>query len=252
MSRIYSSPCEAQEIRINKESVTDFFNKRAEKISTLGAMQAVIYQDKHPDLARNRDLAEKKTLLPLLRLDGKQRVLDIGCGTGRWAGDLLPLSTWYHGIDTCEGLVFHAQQKFSAMCHARFSTIDADCFSLEALGEAQPFDRVLCAGVLMYLNDDEVQHSLECMASVLAPRGLILLREPFGIEKRLTVHEHYSNDMEQNYNAIYRTRPELEALFHKVMPEPKYRIIASGDVYHESELNNRRDTKQQWLIVERP
>lgn len=251
MSRKFSSPDEAQTTRISKKSVADFFNKRAEKIPTLGSMQAVIYQDKQPELAKSRNLAEKKKLLPLLRLNGTQRVLDVGCGTGRWASDLLSLSTWYHGIDACEGLVLHAQEKFFGVPHACFTTIEADCFSLEALGEAQLFDRVLCAGVLIYLNDDEVQHALRCIAGVLAPRGLFLLREPVGIEKRLTICEHYSNDMDQNYNAIYRTRPELEALLHKVMPEPEYRLIDSGDVYHEPELNNRKDTRQQWLLMER-
>jgi len=249
MSRIYSPPNEGQKTRIKKEAVANFFNQRAEKINTLGSIQAVIYQDKQPELAESRNIAEKKRLLPLLHLTGKQRVLDVGCGTGRWAKDLLPISAWYHGIDSCEGLISHAQESFSTVGHARFTTMDADCFSLEALAEAQPFDRVLCAGVLIYLNDEEVEAALQCMANTLASAGLILFREPFGIEKRLTLHEHYSNDMDQTYNAIYRTRSELELMLKKNIPE--FRLISSGDVYDESTLNNRNDTKQQWLLMEK-
>lgn len=249
MSRIYSSPSEGQKTRIKKEAVADFFNQRAEKISTLGSVQAVIYQDKQPELAASRNIAEKTMLLPLLQLNGEQRVLDVGCGTGRWASDLLPISAWYHGIDACEGLVVHAREVFSTVAHARFTTMGADCFSLEVLAEVQPFDRVLCAGVLIYLNDEEVEAALQCMASTLAPKGLILFREPFGIEKRLTIHEHYSNDMDQTYNAIYRTRSELELMLKKNIPE--FRLISSGDVYDESTLNNRNDTKQQWLLMEK-
>lgn len=251
MGRTYTSSGERQEKRIDKEAVADFFNQRAEKIPTLGDVQAVIYQDKQPDLAIRRDLAEKSKLLPLLQLNGEQRVLDVGCGTGRWAGDLLPLSSWYHGIDACEGLVRHAQEKFYSFHHARFTTIEANLLSLEALNEAQPFDRILCAGVLIYLNDDEVQNVLQSMATALAPGGLILLREPFGIEKRLTVHEHYSSDMEQTYNAIYRTRTEVECFLHHAMPEPEFYVIGFGDVYEETTLNNRSDTKQQWLLMGR-
>lgn len=251
MSRIYSTPGESNGPLIDRESVYDFFEKRAEKILTLGHVQAVIYQDKNPRLAAERNIAEKTRLLPLLRLDGTQRLLDVGCGTGRWAEDLLSVSAWYHGIDACEGLVAYACERFSPATNSRFTTASADAFSLESLGESVLFDRVLCAGVLIYLNDAEVQQALQCMVSVLAPGGLILLREPLGVERRLTISEHYSDDMEQVYSAIYRTHQELEELIRIVMPEREYRLVGYGDVYDEPGLNNRNDTKQQWLLLER-
>lgn len=251
MSRIYSIPGEQGGPVIDKKSVAEFFDKRAEKIASLGPVQAVIYQDKHPELAAKRNIAEKARLLPLLRLDGTQRVLDVGCGTGRWAGDLLPVSAWYHGIDACDGLVAHAREQFAWAVHGRFTMASADDFSLETLNEGLPFDRVLCAGVLIYLNDDEALQALRCMASVLAPAGLILLREPVGIDQRLTISEHYSDDMEQDYNAIYRTREELEALICEAMSEGAFSLAGYGDVYDEVALNNRSDTKQQWLLLER-
>ena len=227
-----------------------FFEKRADKIATLGAVQAVIYQDKNPDLAANRNTAEKARLLPLLRLDGSQRVLDVGCGTGRWATDLLPLSTWYHGIDPCEGLIAHARGQFAGTAHARFTTASADNFSLQSLDEILPFDRILCAGVLIYLNDDELIQAMRCIAHTIGHGGLILLREPLGVAQRLTISEHYSEDMEQTYNAIYRTQAELITLIQQAMPETDFHLIGSGDVYGEPMLNNRSDTKQQWLLLE--
>ena len=236
---------------IDKRSVADFFEKRADKISTLGAMQAVIYQDKNPALAANRNAAEKAKLLPLLRLNGSQRVLDVGCGTGRWASDLLPLSAWYHGIDACEGLVMHAREQFTAVAYARFTTAAADAFSLQLLDEHTLFDRVLCIGVLMYLNDEDLVQALQCIAKVIGKGGLILLREPLGVNQRLTISEHYSEDMDQTYNAIYRTDVELLGLIRQVLLEPDFKLIGSGDVYTDPALNNRSDTKQQWLLLER-
>jgi ubiquinone/menaquinone biosynthesis C-methylase UbiE len=251
MSRIFSTPGDKNIPVIDKKSVADFFEKRADKISTLGAMQAVIYQDKNPTLAASRNAAEKAKLLPLLRLNGSQRVLDVGCGTGRWANDLLPLSAWYHGIDACEGFVIHAREKFTDAVNARFTTAAADAFSLELLNENTLFDRVLCSGVLIYLNDEDFVQSILCMAKVIRRGGLILLREPLGVDQRLTISEHYSEDMDQTYNAIYRTGKELLTLIRQAMPESDFKFVGSGDVYTDPALNNRSDTKQQWLLLER-
>ncbi|WP_423458065.1 class I SAM-dependent methyltransferase [Ottowia sp. VDI28] len=251
MSRIYSTSDAIDKPSIDKKSVAEFFEKRAQKITSLGPIQAVIYQDKNPDLAAMRDAAEKTKLLPLLRLDGTQRVLDVGCGTGRWAGELLQASRWYHGIDASEGLIAFARKQFSSALNGRFTTASVDAFSLRSLGETQLFDRVLCAGVLIYLNDDEIVPALRCIASVVSNGGLILLREPLGVERRLTISEHYSEDMEQIYNAIYRTDEELNSLISEAMPEGDFRIVDFGDVYDASTLNNRSDTKQKWFLLER-
>lgn len=249
MTKIYSLPASKGNPSVNKKSVADFFNKRANKIKSIGPLHAVIYQDKNSELAEKRNLAEKEKLLPMLRLSGSERILDIGCGTGRWAYDLLPLCSWYHGIDACEGLIEYSKNKFKSIAHGRFSTGEADSFSLTTLNEALPFDRVLCAGVLIYLNDEDVIKALKCMKNVLSAEGYILFREPVGISQRLTLIEQYSDELEQDYNAIYRTRSELENMIFSVMQKTKYDLLGYGDVYDEAELNNRVDTKQQWLLL---
>ena len=47
--------------QIDPAEVESFFSKRAEKAKTIGSLRAVIYQDKHPDLAERRDVSEKAT-----------------------------------------------------------------------------------------------------------------------------------------------------------------------------------------------
>ena len=51
---------------LDREQVRTFFEDRAQKARQLGPTQAVIYQDKHPELAAARDRAEKALLLPAL------------------------------------------------------------------------------------------------------------------------------------------------------------------------------------------
>ncbi|MGN2253511.1 class I SAM-dependent methyltransferase [Frateuria sp. GZRe12] len=252
MARITTPPNEGEQPHIAREDVYGFFENRAARIDSLGPVRAVIYQDNHPDLAERRDRAEKERLLPMLMLEGAQRLLDIGCGTGRWAGDLIPSCRHYHGIDFSPGLVAHASQQFSEHGNARFSVASADDFSLARLGEVEPFDRILCCGVLIYLNDDEVMNAFRCMAASSAPETRILLREPMGTQGRLTLQKHHSDELQHDYNAIYRTRDELVRLLQASIPGAGFAIRAEGDLFLDVSLNNRADTRQRWMILERP
>ncbi len=63
MAKIYTKHGDDKPI-INKGAVLNFFEKRAQKINQLGPIRAVIYQDKNPNLAEKRDIAEKNLLFP--------------------------------------------------------------------------------------------------------------------------------------------------------------------------------------------
>lgn len=250
MTRIISSPSDEVKPRIDKESIARFFRERAQKVDTLGAIQAVIYQDKHPILAEKRNAAEKALLLPLLKLDGKQRVLDVGCGTGRWTPDVSTSSAHYHGIDFSAELIEHAIAKHPPCENIRFSVAPAEHYSLASLGETKAFDRILCCGVMIYLNDEEVESAFHCMAASAGPKTRIVLREPVGIVQRLTIKEHFSDELDQHYNAIYRTQQELQQLMCNALFTSGFMLVAQGDVY-EAQLNNRAETIQRWLVLER-
>lgn len=250
MSKLFSSPHDKNQPRIDREDTASFFEGRAKKIGSVGPTQAVIYQDKNPELARLRDAAEKKRLLPLLDLRSNSRVLDVGCGTGRWVDDLVPLCAHYHGIDFSKGLIEYACSKHSGHPAVRFSLKSVDDFSLTTLGETVPFNRVLCCGVLIYLNDDEAIRALQCIAEAVAPKSLIILREPIGLLGRLTIKEHFSDDMDQYYNAIYRTEEELGGLLGQTLLASGFLVKQIGDVF-EPELNNRAETRQRWCLLER-
>ena len=250
MTRIFSSAEEESKPRIDKNSVANFFQERAQKVESVGLTRAVIYQDKHPDLAEKRDEAEKARLLPILELQDNSRVLDVGCGTGRWTDELSRHCTYYHGVDFSAALIDHARKSHPQTEDLRFSVAAAEDYSLTKLGESRPFDRILCCGVMIYLNDEDVTSAYRCMASVAAERCRILMREPVGILERLTIKEHFSDELEQSYNAIYRTQRELEDHMRDTLFESGFRLVDQGDVY-EAELNNRAETIQRWLVLER-
>jgi cyclopropane fatty-acyl-phospholipid synthase-like methyltransferase len=236
--------------RIDEDAVAAFFERRAQRIPELGPTRAVIYQDKHADLAERRDVAERQRLAPLLRLDGGQRLLDIGCGTGRWVDTLGPLVAAYHGIDLSEGLTSFARKRFAQRSHVRFTVASAVDFTLDSIGEREPFNRILVGGLLIYLNDENMGRALNCIRQAIAMEGaLLLFREPVAQRDRLTIVDHFSQDLDAEYNAIYRTRDELCESFGRAFGPAGLSVISHGYVFEEDELNNRPETRQEWFLV---
>lgn len=246
MARIYSN--NGEKPVIDQTKVLAFFEVRAEKAKKhdVNYKQAVIYQDKKPELAEARDQAEQTLLLPKFALTSKERFLDIGCGTGRWLHALHEQVAYYHGIDASNGLIEIAKQQFN-QAHIRLTCLNAENISLDTLSESQTFDRILNVGVMMYLNEPELQKYLSAIPSLLAENGLFIVREPIALEKRLTLDLHYSEDMEQSYSAIYRTENELLELMNEAF-DNKLQLIDSDFVFKEVELNHRAETKMKYFV----
>jgi hypothetical protein len=122
---------------------------------------------------------------------------------------------------------------------------------LRALGESQGFDRIVVFGLLIYLNEQDVFETLRRVVEVAAPQCRLLIREPVAIGSRLTIKEHFSDDLEQVYNAIYRTEDELLFMIAETLEQARFKVIESGYVYEQREMNNRADTVQKWYLLER-
>ncbi len=250
MARYLTPPGSEEVPTLDPDAVSAFFNSRANRLEEVGPLKAVIYQDKGGDLAVRRDLAEVDCIMPLLKLDGRQRFLDIGCGTGRWTKRAAPLVLTYHGIDFNERFLSHARASHAKDTHCRFTCIGADGISESALRESG-FDRMLCAGVSIYLNDCQLLKMFEGMSEVAASTCRIVFREPVGIGQRLTLTGHYSDELEHEYHAIYRTESELLAAMQGMLVNSGFALIDSGDVFVDKELNNRSETGQRWFLLER-
>lgn len=250
MAKIFSYPGESAP-QITSAAVQRFFEERAIKSTDLGATRAVIYQDKHPNLAERRDTLEKNRLLAKIAPSPTDRILDLGCGTGRWTGCLTASGAYYHGIDASAGLLQIARDGYPPSHSLRFTAVSVDDVSLERLSEPSGFNKVLSFGLLLYLNDDAAEEALRAMARVAAPSARIVLREPVGLLRRLTLVEHYSVDLEQTYSAVYRTESELLVMADKELGSRGFQLRESGDMFDSIELNNRAETKQRWFVFER-
>jgi cyclopropane fatty-acyl-phospholipid synthase-like methyltransferase len=245
MSRQFSAAHEPKPL-IDRASVQDFFEERARKAEALGPVRAVIYQDKNPSLAQQRDAAEKALLLPLIDVRAEDIVLDAGCGSGRWAEVVIPACGRYHGVDASRGLVDIARQRFGQFHNAQFNVVSVDQLCSSASLAEERFTRIISFGVYIYLNDDAVESALRQLCAVAAPEAKVVLREPVATGDRLTLTDFYSEDMDQIYSAVYRPESELMGMFERTLGAAGFRLQACGDVL-DAGLNNRAETRQRWF-----
>lgn len=242
-SRISGTP-----VALDYEKVRGFFTRRSAKLQELGPLQVTMYQNE--ELARRRDAHEKRTILPVLRVTRDSRVLDIGCGVGRWADELAPVASAYLGTDFCEAYVSAARQKLAAAglppsTHS-CQQVAAQDISAEALIVPPPFDLVVVAGLLTFLNDDDVRRVLWTIRALTNQRGVIYVREPVGIACRLTLQDDFSVELGEHYNAVYRSVPEYEALFRECLGS--FETALARPLFPE-DLCNRKETSQHVFVL---
>lgn len=106
-------------------------------------------------------------------------------------------------------------------------------------------------GIMMYLNDNDVFSTLKQIEAISDQHTVICLREPIGIDQRLTLKEFYSEELRDSYNAIYRTRNELMAMMSDSLLCKGFYVAKEGFLFPESELKNRKETDQYYYLLKR-
>lgn len=239
-----------EQVELSAAAVSDFFEKRAQAFDPAKPLAAVLYQDDHPEIARERDRIERDKITPLLRLTGQERLLDVGCGIGRWEQALADRIAFAYGVDASPSLIELARQ-LCPQANLTFDAYGVDDLDDELLAGKGPFDRIMLSGILIYLNDGQVWRLLHLLGRHLAPGGLLYLREPMGVTGRLSLLDHWSDELKSSYNAIYRAPEELAAVMASAFPAADFAVEPFQPLYDDAALNNRVETQQRFCMVHR-
>ncbi len=234
---------------IDTDAVKAFFDGRVPRVAAVSPLNAVLYQDANPALAEERSRHEITVALPLMDPQRAGDVLDLGCGVGRWAVAVAPWCRSYRGLDFAEGFLEAGRGAVSGLDRpGRFSFALAD-LSAAVGDDVAGADLVIAAGILIYLNDEAATRLVDAAVGLLKPGGKLYLREPMGIDQRLTLDRHFSEELQADYSAIYRSRAEMRAMI-AAAAAGRARITAFEPLYPAA-LNNRAETRQEYVLVEK-
>jgi ubiquinone/menaquinone biosynthesis C-methylase UbiE len=121
-------------------------------------------------------LEQRLALAPWLKVRPGMRVLDVGCGVGRWSRLLAARGAHVTGIDLSPTMIAEAQRRAVAegvadRCHFRVQ----DLSHLDVEGE---FDLVMGVTVLQHILESRpLRAALQAMTARLAPHGRMVLLE---------------------------------------------------------------------------
>lgn len=148
-----------------KGQVDELFTKTVED-------WARFYNDPKPATLNAQNLVSRRRFA-LEMLEAKvapgSNILDIGCGTGHLAGELMQRGYTAWGVDFSEGMVEYAREHYSRD-HFHVGDIERIPFP------DNTFDAVMCLGVMEYLEKDEA--ALREMWRVLKPGGHAVITTP--------------------------------------------------------------------------
>jgi len=154
-----------------------YWEDRARRFAKDGAGLAAVCAYGMPEFYnRAIDLEQRLALAPWLKVSAGTRVLDIGCGVGRWSRLLAARGAHVTGVDISPTMVEEARRR------ARSEGVaDRCCFHVRdvtALDIPGEFDLVLGVTVLQHILDPSaLRATLQAMSSRVAPQGRIILLE---------------------------------------------------------------------------
>lgn len=244
-----------KKVKIDQESIREFYTKRAVQKSKIDVdLPVVLCADKNVEKVEYWNEYEIKERLPLFKLDRDSRVLELGCGTGRISKYITSTASYYVGIDYVKDFIELIKRREDVVKTDRtyfLHTSLQDFVSGAAdLPRAEKFNRfMLAGGVFMYINDEILKPSIEKLVDMFDEHCLIYISEPIALEKRLTLDQFYSDNLESKYSAIYRTIDEYNELF-----APFYKNgfkMTLEESFFKEDIKNQKETRQWLFILER-
>ncbi len=233
-TRVYTD-----KIEIDNNSTKEFWENRANNINNL---QTVLLGSDKTGIEQNtRNEHEKLIVESVVKQIQNPRILDIGCGIGRWAENLINQFDYYTGVDFSEGFIDYASKKFSDNKNIKFC--NNSILELDDTILSSNFNFIICTGVLMYVNDSNIFDIFKAFRRV-TPEYVYIQESISLMDARLTLNQFESKDLQTNYNAIYRTKQEYEEYF-----KTNGFDIIKTDLLLDNKSGAREETNAQYWIL---
>ena len=190
------------------QAVKEFWEGRAKRLvennGDLGMWQSTSLTATETDASQRRDLeiGALEEALKVIPNTQDLNLLDIGCGTGRLT---IPLSKRFKKVYATDFMQrFLDLAKQNAIEEGRSNITFLSSQSHE-VGPDWKYHCCTICGVLLCLDDLSYQKTLHTAQRA----DYVIVKESVGVEERYELQNHFSEALQTQYNAIYRSRTEI-------------------------------------------
>lgn len=173
-----------------------------------------------------RHYLELKHINKIVKFNKNMKVLELGCGAGRFAYSIAPYVNKYVGIDySSEGI-----QSSKEICkNSGIDNVDFIQASIIDFDYSEKFDVVYFGSVIQYLSDKDIRLMLKNLKKFMKEDTIIIDRSSTRNNIR-----HIADSI--LYYCIYRTPKEIEVLFKAidfklVYRKRSYRFLRCGNFF---------------------
>lgn len=163
----------------------------------LGFFQQIAAEakDKYaPKLQRFNDRTAIDASFITTYLDADTDMLDMGSGTGLIIEKLYTVPKSITCVEPFENFSKYIVKD------PRINVVNA---TIQEFDTNNKFDVITLFGVMLYLTAEDAQKVYSKVFSMLKPKGILLVKHPFGLEHDVIVN-HFSEELGRDYYASYR------------------------------------------------
>lgn len=223
-------------------NIKAFWEARGDKYKEV-PFESLSNFEENPQTLSERIAAEQELVFSKLILNKHQTILDLGAGVGQWAFRFAPLVERVVAVEFALSQIEIARQETVKRAITNIDFIHA---SAESFLTNELFDVVFISGLIVYLNEKQLDQLVLNIKRMLKPHGVLFLREPSSIlAEKFEIINQYSEALKTNYSAIYRTACEINSLFES----KGFLALENGQVFSEGSLLNKfPETRLKYYI----
>ena len=170
-------------------------------------------------------ILEKKHLEKVVSFKDNNVIVDIGAGVGLWAEYFSPKVKKVYLVEKQENFINIAKKRIYNLDIFNIETVLSDVVNFDL--DEESVDYVFISGVTIYLSDNVLDKVLKKIFKYLKPKGKIIHRDAYA-RNELYIVNNYSDALNMDYVAIYRTRKEYDNYF---INKNNFKNIYDKDMY---------------------
>lgn len=228
---------------LDRNKVKQFWDARAKTYESLAFESIANLEQNEKNLHLKINHESEKVFSWLGDVRGK-KILDLGAGVGQWAFRFIEKGAKsVKAIEFSEELanVGEVEANKRGVQNLQFIVSPAEEFDTD-----EKFDIVLCSGLCVYLNNDQFLTLVRKFPKLINPGGLLLMREGMAIADRHEINNKFSEHLQSDYSATYRTRDQ----YLKPLLINGLELVKDENMFEEGHiLNKYKETRLHLFLI---